>query len=88
MDDKLRSVLSNPELMEKIASLVKGDPLPEPPPAQPAASYGQMLPANADKGLALLSALAPFLKESRRKKLETARSAITVASVYRNMKNI
>lgn len=86
MDDKLQSVLGNRELMEKIAALVQGEQSPPPAPVVP--SYSPPLPPQNDKGLALLAALAPFLKESRRKKLEAARSAISVASAYKTVKKL
>ncbi len=89
MDDKLQSVLSNKELMEKIAALIQGNTEPAAPVAAPSYSPPPQAPTPAaDKGLALLAALTPFLKESRRKKLEAARGAISVASAYKTMKKL
>lgn len=85
MDNKLSQVLSNKELMEKITALIKGEE-PAPPPSEPATVLAPS--KSADKGLALLSALAPFLKESRRKKLESAEGLISVISAYKNMKKL
>ena len=89
MDDKLQSVLGNKELMEKIAALVQGTqeapPAPAPVPVQQSFSPS---PIQGDKGLALLAALAPFLKEGRRKKLDAARNAISVANAYKTMRKI
>lgn len=90
MDEKLNAVLSNSELMEKIAALVKGTtPPPEdiPEPATPVQSF---VPATGsmDKGLALLNALRPFLKESRRRKLDSAAGALSVASLYSGIKKL
>ena len=87
MDDKLQSVLGNKELMEQIAALVQGAQTPQPPEPQPVFTP-QAMPMQGDKGLALLAALAPFLKESRRKKLDAARSAISVANAYKTIKKI
>lgn len=97
MDDKLSQVLGNKELMEKIADLVRGGtesppPAPLAPPAVTAlAAKEPAVPAlspTASRGLALLDALAPFLKEERRKKLAAARGAITVAGAYKNIKKL
>ena len=41
-----------------------------------------------DKALALLSALAPFLSERRRTKLDGITKAMTVAGVYKGVKKI
>jgi len=94
MDDKLRSVLSNPELMAQIAAAVKGASGGE-PPAQGYAQREPSAPANvfpaeapADKALALLTALRPFLSSKRQAKLETVTKAVAVANVYKNTKNI
>ncbi|MBQ3195009.1 MAG: hypothetical protein IJB65_00935 [Clostridia bacterium] len=91
MDDKLQSVLGNKELMEKIAALVQGTqeapPAPAPAPVPVQQSFSPS-PIQGDKGLALLAALAPFLKESRRKKLDAARNAISVANAYKTMRKI
>lgn len=97
MDEKLSAVLGNKELMEKIAALVNGAPadastppaeVPALSPVTEAAPASLPLMSGADKGLALLAALRPFLKENRRKKLDAATSALSVASVYRNIKKI
>ena len=77
--------------MEKIAALVQGTqeapPAPAPAPVPVQQSFSPS-PIQGDKGLALLAALAPFLKESRRKKLDAARNAISVANAYKTMRII
>ena len=96
MDDKLNSVLGNPQLMAQIAAAVRGAsgdgasssaPSPAPAPTSvPAVGYGGE--GGTDKALNLLGALAPFLKTSRREKLDTITRALAVASVYKNTRNI
>lgn len=92
MDDKLSRVLADKELMERIAALVKGEPEDTspapPPPAHAADNAVAALSLPTSKELALLDALAPFLKESRRKKLAAARGAISVAGAYKSIKKI
>lgn len=97
-NNKLQAVLSNPELMAKIAALVKGETSPPPESAQPAvptyapASVSETpfsgLSPSADRGIALLYALRPFLKEERRRKLDAATGALSVASVFRGTKKL
>lgn len=89
MDDKLRSILGNPELMAQIAAAVKGESVPA------AESYPreQSLPASVgnsygnDKALALLAALKPFLSAARQSKLDAVSKAMAVASIYKSTKN-
>lgn len=95
MDDKLRSVLGNPELMAQIAAAVKGASGGEAPPqgyerreppSAPVSTFSAEVPA--DKALALLTALRPFLSSKRQAKLETVTKAVAVANIYKNTKNI
>lgn len=98
MEEKVKSVLGNEEMLAKIAALVQtmsaspaedARPSPAaPPPADisvPARGYG---PAVSDERLALLSALRPFLSERRRSKLDTVSKALAVAGVYRTAKKV
>lgn len=85
MDDKLRSVLGNPELMARIAAAVNGTAAEEPVKEVYASPVQE---ARSDKALALLSALAPFLSERRRTKLDGITKAMTVAGVYKGVKKI
>ncbi len=85
MDEKLKSVLGNPELMAKIAAAVNGAA----PEESPKEVYAPTVPSGqSDKALALLAALAPFLSERRRTKLEGITKAMTVAGVYKGIKKI
>lgn len=96
--NKLQAVLSNPELMAKIAALVNGEPpKAETPKAEPQDTVGAYAPSRAsvpnvtpqaDRGIALLYALRPFLKEERRRKLDAATGAISAASIFRNAKKL
>ena len=90
MDDKIRSVLENEELLAKIAAAVRGAEAPkeaypapakEPFPAPPAQGGGS-------DALALLYALRPFLRRERQEKLEAVTKAISVANVYKNVKKL
>lgn len=86
MDEKIRSVLENEELMSKIAAAVGGAGRPG---AQSAGlPYADTQPAGRGaEAMALLAALKPFLREERRQKLDTVTRALAVASVYKNVKN-
>lgn len=93
MDDKIRNVLENEELLAKIAAAVRGldapAPVPSPPPQmpepiQPAGNFESGSP----NALALLSALKPFLRQERRQKLDAVTKALSVASVYKSVKNL
>ncbi|MBR6594443.1 MAG: hypothetical protein IKK83_04605 [Clostridia bacterium] len=113
MDEKIRAVLENPQLMESILAALRsaggGEAAENAPinapinaptnevarqaavPDLPAlgtvpAPYGYS--QGGDRGLALLAALKPFLKESRRKKLDMAKGVLSVAALYKNTKNI
>jgi len=93
MDDKLRSVLGNEELMAQIAAAVRGSSAPAsppqaPPPVADAVPTFTSAGGKSDSALALLSALAPFLRESRRSKLEAVTKAMAVANIYKNTKII
>lgn len=91
MDDKLKNVLSNPQLMSQIASLIKGSGEPEatptytpPEPSLPTAAFG----GESDKALALLAALRPFLSGARQQKLESVTKAVAVANIYKNNRGV
>lgn len=96
MDDKLRSVLNNPQLLAQIAAAVKGAASGEETESAPQyaprenAIPAAVMPTEApnDKAMALLAALRPFLSSARRDKLETVTKAMAVANIYKNTKNI
>lgn len=100
MDDRIRAVLEDPDLMARIARAVRGaepreeqapTPVEAAPLYSPAGAFTEARgpsPLGNDKGLALLAALAPFLKESRRKKLDMARGVLSAAAIYKNAKSI
>jgi len=93
MDDKLKSILGNPELMAQIAAAVKGETAPpsEPYPREqslPASSFVNPYSGGGnDKALALLAALKPFLSGARQSKLDAVSKAMAVASIYKSTKN-
>jgi len=118
MEDKIKSVLQNEEMMGKIAELIKGfapaaaaaETLPEAPaeipaavpaaafseapavpPAIPAAAMPVARPAHAaikggSSAAALLSSLRPFLRETRRSKLDALATAMTMAEVFKGIR--
>lgn len=109
MDEKIRAVLENPQLMESILAALRsaggGEAAENAPINAPTNEVARQdavpdLPAlgtvpapygysqGGDRGLALLAALKPFLKESRRKKLDMAKGVLSVAALYKNTKNI
>lgn len=91
MDEKIRSVLENEELLAKIAAAVRGTAEPSPAPPQSVPTY---MPSVAEPvrqqpdAVALLAALKPFLRQERREKLDSITKALSVASVYKNIKGI
>ena len=90
LEQRLNSLLSNPQLMQQIASMAQNlGPIPEQPeePASPdpdpmvqtlARSLGQTGVDNHQK--ALLQALGPYLSPYRVRKLERAMQAAKLAS--------
>ena len=90
LEEKLGTLLSNPQLMQQIAAMAQslGQPEPRPPePRQPAPDRAllQCLPGVIptgrvdDQQRALLRALAPFLSQPRIRKLERAMRAAKLA---------
>ena len=92
MDGKLQAILGDETALAKIAAIVKGASTPaEPPPVptkEPMQSTAPVTTFAADDRLALLAALRPFLKESRRTKLDSITKVMNVASIYKNTKHI
>ena len=121
MEDKIKSVLQNEEMMAKIAEMIKGiapavggspasqadtppaapafsevsaeaapPPIPAPPQREPsiaAASNALSALGGKNHAAALLSSLRPFLRESRKSKLDTLATAISMAGVFKSMKS-
>lgn len=86
MDEKLKSVLENEELLAKIAAAVKGTEQRE----QPVPAVREVKPAVPSGGadaVALLAALKPFLRRERREKLDAVTRALSAASIYKSIKN-
>ena len=83
-EDRLNSILNDPEQMDKIASMAKSlmgggaDSAPQqtPPPDSGASSLLEGLDPGMiqrpDENTALLEAMKPFLKEKRRAKMDRA----------------
>ncbi len=82
MDGKLQAILGDENALRRIAAAVRGEPEQEQP------RESTPLAGTSNNAASLLAALRPFLKESRRSKLDQFSKAITVANVYRNAKNI
>ena len=94
-ENKLGQILGNPEMMGKIMAMAQSfgsqDPAPEPPPApsMPEVDFatiqkltGLMGKAGVDSHQkALLSALSPYISNSRIQKLEKAMRAAKLAGV-------
>ncbi len=83
MDEKLKSVLENEELMARIAAAVRGTatpPTPQPLPVPQSNRTGD--------ALALLTALKPFLKKEKQVRLESLSKAISAANIYNSVKNV
>lgn len=96
MEEKLGSILNNPQLMQQIMSMASSlsAPQPEPEPAPPVSSLPDFDPAMIQKLMnlagnltvndnqkALLLALRPYLTEVRIQKLERAMRAAKLANV-------
>lgn len=94
MEDKLGAILGNPQMMQQIFSLAQSlgqdtsAPRQEPPtPAPPEFDSGTLakiaglaqLGGNDSQQQALLSALAPYLRQDRVSKLEKAMQAAKMA---------
>ncbi len=94
-ENKLGQILGNPEMMGKIMAMAQSfgsqEPAPEPPPQQemPEVDFatiqkltGLMGKAGVDsRQKALLSALSPYVSNSRIQKLEKAMRAAKLAGV-------
>lgn len=96
IEEKLGSVLNNPQLMQQIMSMAQslGQPAPEPEPAADIPTLPDLDPAAMSKILslaskagidqnqkALLQALKPYLTQVRIQKLEKAMRASKIASI-------
>ena len=99
MEDKLGSILGNPEMMQKIMAMAQSlgaeQPKEAPPPETPSIPNidlgmiqkisGLMGQTNIDREQrALLSALAPYLSQERIRKLENAMRASKLAGFAAN----
>ena len=81
-DDKLNSILSNPDAMSQIMQLAQSlsgpgpgqeaPPSPPPPPPQQTAAPPPMGGQRDSNARALLYALRPYLKEEKQSKVERA----------------
>ena len=97
MDDgmmsKLSGILDDPQAMEKIKSIAQslggmGDPSPVAVSDSSSEELLSGLNMNIDTGraVALLEALRPFMRQSRRPKVNTAIKAVQVMSVLSKIK--
>ena len=99
MQDKIRSVLSDPESMQQLTELAQmlqgGDaPAPQAPAAggMPDAAMlmkvGELLQQDAnDKNTALLRALRPHLSEERQRRTDKALRLLRLWAVFRTMQS-
>ncbi len=92
MDGKLQAILGDEAALAKIAAIIKGvaQPAQQELPAEPlpVQSTAPVVANATDDRLALLAALRPFLKDSRRNRLDSITKVMNVASVYKNAKHI
>ncbi len=89
MDGRLQAILGDENALRRIAAAVRGEPTEKEAPTESVASTSSPSTlGTSNDAAALLAALRPFLKDSRREKLDRFSKAITVASVYRNAKSI
>lgn len=93
LEEKLNALMSNPQLMQQIASMAQSmgnsapEPQPEPQPAPPnldPQNFQAMFHAAGQNGVdrnqqALLQALSPYLSPARIHKLEKAMRAARMA---------
>ncbi|MCR4644592.1 MAG: hypothetical protein K5695_04175 [Oscillospiraceae bacterium] len=95
MQDKIRSVLSDPESMQQLSELAQmlqgGDaPAPAMPDGMPDAAMlmklGELLKQDADdKNAALLRAIRPHLSEERQRRTDQALRLLRLWAVFRTM---
>ena len=99
MEEKLGSILGNPEMMQKIMAMAQSlsppqpDVSPQPPPTLPNIDMatmqklsGIMSSTGIDRNQqALLSALVPYLSRDRIQKLENAMRAAKMAGFAANV---
>ena len=93
MEDKIGSILQNPEMMQKIMSMAQSfsgtqqqaEPAPQPPPFDPAMlqkltgmAQGSRIDSNQQL---LLKALRPYISSRRIQKLEQAMRAARMAGM-------
>ena len=94
MEEKLGSILNNPQLMQQIMSMASSLSAPQPEPAPPVSSLPDFDPAMIQKLMSLagnltvndnqknlLLALRPYLTEVRIQKLERAMRAAKLANL-------
>ena len=81
---KVMDILSNPEMMSKIAAIAGGtNPAPAPPPSVPAV---QVTETPKSSRADLLLAIKPFLKEEKRGKIDAVIKALTIATTVSKLK--
>ncbi len=91
MDGKLQAILSDETALAKIAAIIRGTEPPTEPPAAVAATPAPTIPTasfQSDDRVALLAALRPFLKESRRSRLDSITKVMNVAKLWQTTKHI
>lgn len=96
MISKLGQVLSNPEMTEKIRSIVassapqkpEGDRSCPPPPPPPCAPCAREIPGTIRNGRALLIALKPYLDPERCGKIDRILDAMKLAEFAGFFKNL
>lgn len=102
LQDKIQSVLSDPESMQQLSELAsmlrsespsQGEPPPGELPAMPDAAMlmklGQMMQGASadDKNTALLRALRPHLSEARQLRVDKAVRLLRLWAVFRTMQS-
>ena len=95
---KVKTLLADPESLERITAIARGLSAPTPaatpaatpesaaagPAAAPAGAFAR--PQSRDSRLTLLEALKPLLREDKRGKIDSLQRAMTMATVLKGLR--
>ena len=84
---KVKTLLADPESLERITAIARGLSAPTPaatPAAAPAGTFAR--PQSRDSRLTLLEALKPLLREDKRGKIDSLQRAMTMATVLKGLR--
>ena len=80
---KVKTLLADPESLERITAIARGLSAPT-PAAAPAGAFAR--PQSRDSRLTLLEALKPLLREDKRGKIDSLQRAMTMATVLKGLR--